>query len=245
MVDYANDRNFSTQTNMIEPHEFDRNKVPSHLTMQTVDLGEERYKFKFSTLEEVQGKPSKCRIFTIILLIIATIFLPAAIAIDRVDNQVDWDFPWNSWLVYVIVVDTTILMVGGAYIVSTVAYPYSNSILVKNLSVTNNKRFGIEFARQIDRMVRMIRDMMETQGSENSSNIMEGREDASGFKTTQFGFMTDQDIYMRVAANLELIDLYETVNRKIIRELPGQSQLFLQTTDCLTEIRRILREMEI
>lgn len=149
---------------------------------------------------------------------IATIFLPAAIAIDRVDNHVDWDFPWNSWLVYVIVVDTTILMVAGAYIVSTVAYPYSNSILVKNLSVSNNKRFGIDFARQIDRMVRMIRDTMETQNTENSANIMEGREDSSGFKTTQFGFMTDQDIYMRVAANLELIELYETVNRKIITE---------------------------
>lgn len=119
-------------------------------------------------------------------------------------------------MVYVIVVDTTFLMVMGAYIVSTLAYPYSNSILVRNLSINNNRRFGLEFARQIDRMVRMIRDTVESQNSENSSNIMEGREDSSGFKTTQYGFMTDQDIYMRVAANLELLELYGTVNRNII-----------------------------
>jgi hypothetical protein len=90
--------------------------------------------------------------------LLATLFLPVAILIDAKDDHVDWDFPWNSWLVYVLIFNTTFLMVGGAYIVSTAAYPYSNSILVHRLTKQTNRRFGLEFSRCIDRMTRMIKD---------------------------------------------------------------------------------------
>lgn len=96
------------------------------------------------------------------MLVLATLFLPVAILIDKKDDHVDWDFPWNSWLIYVLIVNTTFIMVGGAYIASTAAYPYSNSILVRNLHNTTNRRFGTEFARLVDRMSRMIKDMAET-----------------------------------------------------------------------------------
>lgn len=147
---------------------------------------------------------------------LATLFLPVAILIDKKDDQVNWDFPWNSWLVYVLIFNTTFIMVGGAYIASTAAYPYSNSILVRNLQNTTNRRFGTEFARLIDRMSRMIKDMAETQNWERASQIMEGTEDQQEInmndkKTTQ-RFMNARDIYMRVAQNLELIELYHSVN---------------------------------
>lgn len=121
----------------------------------------ERYNFKFSTKSELAGSPSKCRIVTVIMLVIATLFLPVAILIDKNDTHVNWVFPWNSWLVYVLIVNTTVLMVCGAYIVSTAAYPFSNSILKKNLTVSTNKRFGLEFSRCVDRMTRMIKEMTE------------------------------------------------------------------------------------
>ena len=114
---------------------------------------------------------------TIAILILATIFLPAAILIDRADHHVDWNFPWNSWLVYVFIVNTTVLMVGGEYIVSTVAYPYSNSILVRNLTVQTNKKLGLELTRQIDRMSRMIKDMIENQSADSANNIMSGNDE--------------------------------------------------------------------
>jgi hypothetical protein len=59
-------------------------------------------------------------------------------------------------------------MVCGAYIVSTAAYPYSNSILKKNLSVGTNKRFGLEFSRCVERMTKMIKEMTENQKSNGS-----------------------------------------------------------------------------
>ena len=52
-------------------------------------------------------------------------------------------------------------MVGGAYVVSTASYPYSNSILVSRLTVNTNNKFGLEFARCVDRMTRMIKDITE------------------------------------------------------------------------------------
>jgi len=94
-------------------------------------------------------------------LILASCFLPFAILIDSQDDRVDWDFPWNSWLVYVFILNTTLLMVGGAYIVSTASYPYSNSILVSRLTVNTNSKFGLEFGRCVDRMTRMIKDITE------------------------------------------------------------------------------------
>ena len=36
-----------------------------------------------------------------------------------------------------------------------------------------------------------------------------------------FAYLSDKDIYMRVAQNLELIELYYQVNKKIIEEDPN------------------------
>ena len=96
---------------------------------------EPRYNFSFSKYEQLAGRRSICRIFTIIFLLIASLFLPTAVLINNNISSVYWDIPWWAWLIYVIVVNTTILMIFGAYIVSTLAYPYSNSILVRRLRV--------------------------------------------------------------------------------------------------------------
>lgn len=171
------------------------------------------------------------------LLVIATCFLPFAILIDRADNHVDWEFPWNSWLVYVIIVNTTFLMIGGAYIFSTVAYPYSNSIMVRNLAVKTNKKFGLEFARCIDRMTRMIQEIQSSQHAENVSAIIEGRDDDN--KSSSY-YLSEKDVYMRIAQNLELIELYLSVNRLIINQNPNQNALFIRTTDCLRQLKSTL-----
>lgn len=174
---------------------------------------QERYKFNFSTRRDLAGQPSICRIVTIILLIVATLILPVAILIDSKDVHVNWYFPWNSWLIYVLIVNTTFLMVMGAYLASTAAYPYSNSLLARNLTVQTNKRFGLEFIRCIDRMVLSIRDMCETQSSENTGAIfadIDVRASMGSLRSTEASydlndrvtskqFLSARDVYMRVA----------------------------------------------
>jgi hypothetical protein len=128
---------------------------PESLLARTAASGN-TYKFTFSSHVELAGKPSKCRIITIIILVIATLFLPVAIVLNAEIDGVDWDFPWKSWLVYIWIVNTTFLMLFAAYIVSSVAYPYSNRLFVRNQTVNTNRRVGLEFSRQVSRMTRML-----------------------------------------------------------------------------------------
>ena len=104
-------------------------------------------------------------------------------------------------------------MIFGAYIASTLAYPYSNSILIKRQRDQTNIRFGTEFRRCVERMTRMIKDMTERQTSERAGTIMEGKDDDEteidlSDSKASLQFLSARDIYMRVAQNLELIDLY-------------------------------------
>jgi hypothetical protein len=150
---------------------------------------------------------------TITLLIIASLFLPLALLIDKQNGVKNWYIPWWAWLLYVIVVNTTFLMIFGAYIASTLAYPYSNSILIKRQRDQTNIRFGTEFRRCVERMTRMIKDMTERQTSERAGTIMEGKDDDEteidlSDSKASLQFLSARDIYMRVAQNLELIDLY-------------------------------------
>jgi len=54
---------------------------------------------------------------------------------------------------------------------------------------------------------------------------MEGLDDNQNIdlnnKKTSRQFLSSRDIYMRVAQNLELIDLYYKVNRKVIDQNPN------------------------
>lgn len=164
----------------------------------------QRYEFKFSSYEDLAGPKSICRVVTIILLVIASLFLPLAVLIDKQNGVKNWYVPWWAWLLYVIVVNTTFLMIFGAYIASTLAYPYSNSILVKRLRDQTNVRFGTEFRRCVERMTRMIKDMTERQSSERAGTIMEGKDDDEteidlSDSKASVQFLSSKDIYMRVA----------------------------------------------
>ena len=50
---------------------------------------------------------------------------------------------------------------------------------------------------------------------------------------------------MRVAQNLELIQLYSTVNQTILDDVPNQSELFIRTTRCLHLIIETLDLIEM
>ena len=89
----------------------------------------------------------------------------------------------------------------------------SNSILMKRQRDQTNIRFGTEFRRCVERMTRMIKDMTERQNSERAGTIMEGKDDDEteidlSDSKASLQFLSARDIYMRVAQNLELIDLY-------------------------------------
>lgn len=62
---------------------------------------------------------------------------------------------------------------------------------------------------------------------------MSGNDELAETNYSGFQYLNDKDVYMRVAQNIELIELYLGVNNKIIEETPGQNELFIRITGIL------------
>ena len=78
--------------------------------------------------------------------------------------------------------------------------------------------------------------------NQNSSNTFN---DISGVNDEDT-LLNPRDIYLRVAQNLELIELYIVVNNKIIEEQPKRvSALLVRTTRCLLSLKEVLQLIEI
>jgi len=73
----------------------------------------------------------------------------------------DFMLPKWSASMYIIAFNLFWILAGGKYLVSTIAFPYSNFFFSRHLRRTTNQRFGTEFDRCIDRMVKVIRDAMD------------------------------------------------------------------------------------
>jgi len=76
--------------------------------------------------------------------------------------------------------------------------------------------------------------MVERQNSDRASSIMNDRMNDDGdddyidrdSASSSYQFLSARDIYMRVAQNLEFIQLYSRVNQEILNSNQNQSELF-------------------
>lgn len=76
--------------------------------------------------------------------------------------------------------------------------------------------------------------MVERQNSDRASSIMNDRMNDDGdndyidrdSSSSSYQFLSARDIYMRVAQNLEFIQLYKRVNQEILNSNQNQSELF-------------------
>lgn len=78
-------------------------------------------------------------------------------------------------------------------------------------------------------------------GKEKDDSDEDLNEDENSLKN-----LSPKDIYMRVASNIELIELYASINEQLIRDNPRQqSALFRRTTASLTGIKETLDRLEL
>ena len=177
-----------------------------------------KYKFKFSTEREISGRPSCCRVITITLLVVLSILLPLLSLLKYFGVGVDsFTIPIYAWVIYVIIFNTVVLILLGLTLTSSIAYPYSNRFFTKHLKRTTNQRFGMEFSRCVERMTRMIKETTERQSDDRASEILSGKDELNSNaefldSENSINTLNPRDIYMRVASNLELIELYTAVN---------------------------------
>ena len=75
-------------------------------------------------------------------------------------------------IMYYLVFNTLFLIGIGYCVVGCVAYPYSNNYFNKSQKRQTNQRFGLEFTKCAERVVRVLQDMSETQGTKNTSALL-------------------------------------------------------------------------
>lgn len=164
---------------------------------------------------------------------------------------------------YIFVFNTLFLIGIGYCVVGCVAYPYSNSYFNNSQKKQTNQRFGLEFIKCTERVCRVLQDMLETQGTKNTSALLLAPmdQDANGTfadQKLQESYKLQEDpnnlavqlnqreIYTRVSSNIELIGLYLQINRGIIEEGRSRpSRLFQQVTRSLQEVKETLERIEV
>jgi hypothetical protein len=68
--------------------------------------------------------------------------------------------PIYAFYVYLLVLNTILLMMFSRLVASSISYPFSNGIFRRQMRRSNNRRFGVEFRRSIERMTELIQSVM-------------------------------------------------------------------------------------
>ena len=83
-------------------------------------------------------------------------------------------------IMYYLVFNTLALLGIGYCLSGYLTYPYSNSTVNKHEKMEMNKKFGLEFGKCVLRVSQVIQDMLETQGTANTSAILQEDNEKSG-----------------------------------------------------------------
>ena len=75
-------------------------------------------------------------------------------------------------IMYYLVFNTLFLIGIGYCLVGCVTYPFSNNYFSKSHKRTTNQRFGAEFIKCTERVSRVVQDMIDMQGTQNTSAIL-------------------------------------------------------------------------
>lgn len=104
------------------------------------------YDFKFSTKRDLNGPFQPCKALTIFTLVLVAIALPL-IELSNYIGTTSIEIPTYGWLIYVLVFNSIMLLIGSKAVASSIAYPFGNSWFNSNFARQNNERFGLEFLR--------------------------------------------------------------------------------------------------
>ena len=73
---------------------------------------------------------------------------------------------------YYLVFNTLVLLIAGYCLVGVIAYPYSSQHVSQNEKVSTNEKFGQEYMKSVERVVRVLQDMLESQGTGNTTALL-------------------------------------------------------------------------
>ena len=156
-------------------------------------------------------------------------------------------------LMYIVVMNLLIVRIVGRYIASAIAYPFSNICARKYLKKNLNAKFGGEFAKRIDHMSSLLKcysaqgakmspEMLPSNSSVLADSVVDSDTGSDSQLFSLFRLSSSIDLYHLLAGNIELIELYLTVNQQILdnashRQRRRYSRLFVRTTELLAEVK--------
>jgi hypothetical protein len=83
-------------------------------------------------------------------------------------------FTHYYFVMYLLVFNGLLLLCGGRYIASVMAYPYQSCFLSRHLARTTNQRMGEEFQRCVERLTDVMENMAVLSSDDTISNILLG-----------------------------------------------------------------------
>ena len=84
------------------------------------------------------------------------------------------EIPQWTWLCYIFLFNSIVLLFGIKYCIRTIPFPMSNFVYKNNISRSINRKFAQEFQNSIERMTRMIKDLAERQSDEFALSMITG-----------------------------------------------------------------------
>lgn len=172
------------------------------------------------------------------LIVLAALLIPALYILNHFGLISD-KLPRYSWFVYVVILNTVTLIWVSKYLSGSIAYPYSNRIFNKSQRLNTNTKFSLEFLRCIENTVSMIQQCALA----GNSGELVGYQELSTTDVTAAAeeeeVLPPKEMYVKLASNCELLELYSGVNRQLI-ERGGVSRRFQQATETMLEIKECL-----
>ena len=156
---------------------------------------------------------------------------------------------WWIWFAYIPLLNVVLIYLVGHYALTTLLYPYQNSIIREALDRNNSTKFGEEFCDYLDSLLYTMRlsagqdirnEILKSMKSMRKTQSIEGKEVLLSESDIPYEQLTLQDM-----CNVhDLLNLYIKVNKQVIQEKRA-GEAFTRATQLLDDINEKLKEIRL
>lgn len=109
--------------------------------------------FLFSKESELAGPTQYWRILAVFLLFVLIVSMPTLLLLNQFGvYDVYEDIPLWTWLCYIFLFNSVVLLFLAKYSIRTIPFPFSNCYYKNNASRLTDRKFSQEFVTRIERM---------------------------------------------------------------------------------------------
>ena len=137
-------------------------------------------------------------------MVVISAAIPAILLAQQFGLFLGLEISFYDWAVYILVLNTSVLMLLSRMIAGTISYPYSNSCFRNYSRNRCNSVFSHEFRKSVERMTQVITEAQSRQNHDMSAVIFmehekeQNQEDLMA-SSVESDFISQKDIYLKLA----------------------------------------------